>query len=103
MPSLYRIDNLLCFHAVALFFWYDDVKTPNFPIPRTYPTFEKERFRAKTADVSHPDFVIPMRGRFKGLENTTVKLDLAGYVKGGKMTPKCGNMGYVLLYRIVAT
>ena len=90
------------FHAVALFFSYDEVKTPNFLIPCTCPTFEKVRFRAKTADVSHPDFVITMRGRLKGLENTTVKLDLAGYVKGVKMTPKCGNMGYILLYRIVA-
>ena len=91
------------FHAVALFSSYDDVKTPNFPIPRTCPTFEKVHFRAKTADVNHPDFMIPMRGRLKGLENTTVKLGLAGYVKGVKMTPKCGNMSYVLLYRIVAT
>ena len=76
------------FHAVALFFWYQDVKTPNFPIPHTFPTFEKVRFQEKIVDARHPDFVIPMRGRLKGLENTTVKLDLAGYVKGVKMTHK---------------
>ena len=93
----YRIDNLLRFHAVALFSWYDDVKTPNFPIPSTYPTFEKVRFRAKIADARHPDFVIPMRGRLKGLENTTVKLNLAGYVKGVKMTPKWGKYGLCLI------
>ena len=86
----YGIDNLSYFHAIALFFWYHEVKNPNFLIPRTYPTFEKVRFRTKIADARHPDFVIPMRGRVKGLENTTVKLDLAGYVNGVKMTPKLG-------------
>ena len=73
---------------------FSDIMMLRSPIslsPARYPTFEKVPFRAKIADARRLDSLFPMRGRFKGLENSTVKLDLAlDYVKGIKMTPKWG-------------